>query len=124
MSGAINYGFAYSGGGWAKTAAGQIQRAAGANDKVNRLLRPLFGPVVSEPHRGNAPKPTQVGDNISVVLADRVQLVLSPMLNNGEIENAQTKVRVDPTSPKFPLMAINGRDRAKAPFSVQVFTRV
>lgn len=80
-----NAGFAFVDNGWALTESGQIRRATSVADKVRRLLRPLFGPVWSEPHRGNAARPGKMLGAIDTIVGDRVRLVLEPLRISGEL---------------------------------------
>jgi hypothetical protein len=82
---AVNAGLAYVDGGWALTESGQLRRATSVVDKVHRLLRPLFGAVWCEPHRGNAERPKKMLDAIDTIVADRVRLVLEPLRVSGEV---------------------------------------
>lgn len=126
----MNYGFAYSTtgtsdgrGGWAQAANGQIQRAGSIEDKVRRLLRPLWGAVWSEPERGNA-RQTKAVDALNVIIADRARLVLNPLIAGSEISELSVEVVAHPTNAQRRAVRIEFRDSQRQPHKLTLFVRV
>ena len=114
-------GFAYEGGGWAKTATGQIKRADDVRHKAARLLRPFWGPVLSEAYRGNQLAPPKMVDSIGVQAVDRIYLLLSPLTAAGEV--TLTRVACQPAAdrPKFIYAVIEGVDQHRRPWRLVQF---
>lgn len=125
------YGFAFASyggaaGGWGKlpTANGKIPRATSIVDTVRRLLRPLWGPVWSEPHRGNAARPKKMVDAMPVITADRARLVLDPLVKSGEIAMLKTSVSAHPYNPERNVLTLEFVDAEKRPYELTEFVRV
>ena len=110
--------------GWELTATGQIRRAAGAAHKIARLLRPLWGPVWSEKHRGNAERLKKFVDAAPVIVADRIRLVLQPMLDSGEIADLNVTTGEVEGGGKFLRANISGVDQRKQVFQLSEFVRI
>ncbi|MFA5123708.1 hypothetical protein [Zavarzinia sp.] len=128
----IDYGFAAiassdpgdSGVGWVLTGTGQIQRAVSIADRVKRLLRPLFGAVWSEGHRGNAAPLKKMVDAAPVIVADRVRLVLAPLVSAGELALTAVDAAATANNSKFMAVAIRGVDQQRRPFQLSEFVRI
>ncbi|MDP8224501.1 MAG: hypothetical protein P9L99_14165 [Candidatus Lernaella stagnicola] len=119
----MTYGFAYFGAGWRVSPAGQIQRATSIVDKARRLLRPLWGPVWSDPERGDPPRPPKSVDAIDVIVGDRAFELLLPMVRRGEISGLDVQV-LETTNRKRRHVKIFFLDEHKKPHVLSEFVRL
>jgi hypothetical protein len=118
-----NFGFAYIDDGWAPDAIGQIRRATSICDKMRRLLQPMWGAVRGEYYRGNARAPRAV-DALSVIVADRLRLLLTPLIRTGEIDQLDIQAAANPTNPKRRRAQISFVDRDGHVQQLSGFVRV
>lgn len=119
-----NYGYARVNRGWGTTAPGQIRRATSVEDKVLRLLTPLWGPVIGEEYRGNATRPNKQTEAIEMIVTDRIHLVLSPMIQDAEISQLQVTVSRLANNPHRVKAILEFLDEHKEPHRMETFVRV